>query len=82
VVLLSQLSRAAEGRDEMKDPSLPDLKGSGSIEEDADVVIFVHRPGREAANGRIIIGKHRNGPVGHGLVDYKGSRFTFSERKK
>jgi replicative DNA helicase len=75
VVALSQLSRASEQRGGERKPILSDLRDSGAIEQDADVVIFIHRPEmyqREDADGRslegvaeIIVAKHRNGPTGH-----------------
>jgi len=76
VLALSQLSRAVETRDKTKKPQLSDLRESGSIEQDADVVMFVYRPeyygimefeetGESTHNMcEIIIGKQRNGPTG------------------
>ena len=68
VIALSQLSRAVEARG--GEPRLSDLRDSGSIEQDADVVMFIHREDRfnkesDRQNiAKIIIAKHRNGPVG------------------
>lgn len=74
VIALSQLSRAVEQRGGDKKPMLSDLRDSGSIEQDADLVMFVHREDyyatealeREAdvVKADIIIAKQRNGPVG------------------
>ena len=68
VLALSQLSRAVEARG--GEPRLSDLRDSGSIEQDADVVLFIHREDRtnkDAPPGiaKIMIEKHRNGPTGH-----------------
>lgn len=78
VIALSQLSRASETRGGERTPLLSDLRDSGAIEQDADVVIFIHRPemykdlrdkaeqAGESLDGRasIIVAKHRNGPTG------------------
>lgn len=65
VLALSQLSRAVEQRGGK--PRLSDLRDSGSIEQDADVVMFIHRERDEVGRSNtaeILIEKHRNGPVG------------------
>jgi replicative DNA helicase len=71
VLALSQLSRASEQRGGDKKPQLSDLRDSGALEQDADVVIFIHRPeyydrDDESIRGQaeIILAKNRNGPTG------------------
>ncbi len=81
VLALSQLSRAVEQR--RGKPRLSDLRDSGSIEQDADVVMFIHREdrmndGAEKNNiAEILIEKHRNGPVGKVDLYFDEKRTTF-----
>jgi replicative DNA helicase len=69
VVALSQLSRAVEAR-KPPIPMLADLRESGAIEQDADVVMFIYREDVYDQNSErkgiadIIVSKHRNGPIG------------------
>ncbi len=88
IIALSQLNRGVEQREgnEGKRPQLSDLRESGAIEQDADMVLFIHRPEYyhiyKDENGRdlhgmaqIIIAKHRNGGVGDVLLTFK-SKFA------
>jgi replicative DNA helicase len=85
VVALSQLSRASERRTDDKRPLLSDLRESGSIEQDADVVAFIHRDSyynrseemtkEERAKSEIILAKQRNGPTGTVYLNFI-SQFT------
>ncbi|MDD3334957.1 MAG: replicative DNA helicase [Eubacteriales bacterium] len=89
VLACAQLSRAPSAR-ENKRPMLSDLRDSGSIEQDADVVMFIHREGYYAQagtedgpkpddnSGEIIISKQRNGPVGTVNVEWQAefARYT------
>jgi replicative DNA helicase len=82
VLALSQLSRAIESRGE-RIPQLSDLRESGSIEQDADVVMFLYRKDedvREAVN--LKIAKHRNGSVGDIDLYFKGDRIKFYGMEK
>lgn len=83
VLALSQLSRGVENRPD-KVPQLSDLRESGSIEQDADVVMFIYREdmykGRESRRpnvAEIHIKKHRNGPVGEIDLYFDGEKASF-----
>ncbi|KKW48082.1 MAG: Replicative DNA helicase [Parcubacteria group bacterium GW2011_GWA1_59_11] len=84
VLALSQLSRAVDQRDS-KIPKLHDLRESGSIEQDADVVMFIYRKDRDKIDvppeeqnvAQIIVAKHRNGPLGTVDVRFDPEMVTF-----
>jgi replicative DNA helicase len=84
VVALSQLNRGPEQRTDKK-PMLADLRESGSIEQDSDVVLLVHREDmyeREsprAGEADLIIAKHRNGPTATVAVSFQGHYSRFSD---
>ncbi len=82
VLALSQLSRAVESRGGK--PRLSDLRDSGSIEQDADVVMFIHREKDEDSGGRqnlteIMIEKHRNGPTGRVELYFDTDKSSFND---
>ncbi len=88
IIALSQLSRKVEDRTD-KRPMLSDLRESGAIEQDADVVMFVHREGYydkenpELKNkAQIIIAKQRNGPVGEVDLLFFGATTKFKNKMK
>lgn len=80
VLSASQLSRAVEHRGEKK-PQLADLRESGSIEQDADVVMFIYRPDAEVTTPyiptKLLIAKHRNGATGEIDLHFHGNRIRF-----
>ncbi len=85
VLALSQLNRSVEQRGGR--PRLSDLRDSGSIEQDADVVMFIHRENEEEGGGRknvaeILIEKHRNGPTGKAELYFDGARVSFANIDK
>ena len=86
VLALSQLSRAVEQRTPPK-PRLSDLRETGAIEQDADVVLFIYREkqrGEETPENiaEIIIAKHRNGPIGAIKLYFDGQRVSFRNLEK
>jgi len=94
VVALSQLSRAVEQRGEEARPQLSDLRDSGAIEQDADVVMFIHRKlyrrGKEDEEddeiepedntAEIIVRKQRNGPMGTIRLTFQKSFASFVDQ--
>jgi len=84
VIALSQLSRAVEGRQD-KHPILSDLRESGSIEQDADIVMFIYRDEvyDELSDRRniadIIVAKHRNGPTGQVALRFAKEQTKFMD---
>lgn len=85
IVALSQLSRAVETRGGAKRPQLSDLRESGAIEQDADIVMFIHRPEyyglaedpAQVGLTEIIIAKHRNGQVCDVQMRFRSSEVRF-----
>ncbi len=89
IIALAQLSRALESRSKGdKRPILSDLRESGSIEQDADLVLFIHRPERlgieefndgtsTKGKAEIVIAKHRNGDTGSVFMDFIGEQTKF-----
>ncbi|MDF1498701.1 MAG: replicative DNA helicase [Patescibacteria group bacterium] len=87
IIALSQLSRGIESRTDQK-PKLSDLRESGSIEQDADVVLFIYREdkaNRESENkniAEIIVAKHRNGPIGSANLFFNEQYTSFRNLDK
>ena len=84
VVALSQLSRAVENR-QHKEPQLSDLRESGALEQDADLIMFLYRPGWYSPEGdtrlaEVIIGKQRNGPTGKVDLTFLPEYTSFENR--
>ena len=82
IITLSQLSRAPQGRANHR-PVLSDLRDSGAIEQDADVVMFIHREGyydpeyEDKTAAEIIVAKQRNGPLDTVMVTFLGEYVKF-----
>lgn len=90
VLVLSQLSRAPETREKTAVPKLSDLRDSGAIEQDADVVMLLRRPCKYSADKEsddrrlaiVDIAKHRNGPTGEVRLDFEEQHTRFDNRRE
>jgi replicative DNA helicase len=84
IVAISQLNRGPEQRNEKK-PMLSDLRESGAIEQDADMVILIHRPDmyerehERAGEADLIVAKHRAGPIRDVTVSFQGHYSCFAD---
>jgi len=92
IIALSQLNRGVENRQgEGKRPQLADLRESGAIEQDADIVCFIHRPeyykiteddyGSTIGIAEIIVAKHRNGPTGLVRMKFESEYALFKDEE-
>ncbi len=78
IIALAQLNREVDKTHEGREPRLSDLRESGAIEQDADLVMMLHKPRMAVTplERELIIAKHRNGATGHVLLQFKEGRFV------
>jgi len=87
ILALSQLNRAVESRSPAI-PKLSDLRDSGAIEQDADVVLFIYREDKDKRDSErkniaeVIIAKHRNGPIGKVELFFNESQVSFKNLER
>lgn len=79
IIALSQMNRAVDYRED-RTPKLSDLRDSGSLEQDADIVLFVYADEQDSEMGQVMIrvAKNRNGPTGKFLLRFNPETFTFA----
>lgn len=75
IIALSQLNRGSEGQR----PTLDSIRQSGEIEENADIIMFLHRESREEPESELIVAKHRNGPTGSVPMYFEQSYLRFEQ---
>jgi replicative DNA helicase len=75
VLALAQLNREADGNE----PRLSHLRDSGSIEQDADAVLFLHRDDTQKDQAKLIIAKHRHSPTGKINLNWDASRTRYTD---
>lgn len=87
IILLSQLNRSVESRPD-KHPMMSDLRDSGTIEQDADIVLFLYRPEyylrektppKDVGMAEVIVAKNRGGPTGVAMLRWDGEAMKFSD---
>lgn len=73
VIVAAQLNRGPTGKDGGREPMISDLRESGAAEQDADVVLLLHRPSDQEGVVHMIVGKNRNGPTGLLKLSFRGA---------